>query len=71
VREPDQPPEAVQELTLEELQVSVDEPPAETFVGDAASVSDGVGGTALPPPPPPQAESVSAIIVNTATVRYP
>ena len=60
---PDQPPEAVQEVTLVEDQVSIEFPPLVTDVGIAASETVGVvaGAAAELAVPPPQAESTEAI----------
>jgi hypothetical protein len=59
---PDQPPEAVQEVTLVEDQVSIEFPPLVTDVGIAASETVGVvaGAEAELAVPPPQAESTEA-----------
>ncbi len=59
---PDQPPEAVQEVALVELQVSVEVPPEATLVGLAVSETAGDGAVtvtvadcgALVPPAPVQ-----------------
>ena len=59
---PDQPPEAVQEVALVELQVRVAAPPEATLVGLAVSVTVGAGAVtvtvvdcgALVPPDPVQ-----------------
>ncbi len=57
---PDQPPEAVQEVALVELQVSVEVPPEATLVGLAVSVTVGadavtvtVADCGAPVPPDP------------------
>ena len=59
-RVPDQPPEAVQEVALVELHVSVEAPPEATLVGFAVSVATGGDpptvtvtdcGALVPPPP--------------------
>ena len=48
---PDHPPLAVQEVAFALDQVSVDEPPEVTDVGEAekVTVGDGVGGGVVPP----------------------
>ena len=59
---PVHPPEAVQEVTLVEDQVSIEVPPLVTDVGFAASDKVGVvaGAEAELAVPPPQAESTEA-----------
>jgi len=62
---PVHPPEAVQEVTLVEDQVSIEVPPLVTDVGVAASDTVGVVGAAAGAEseiavPPPQAESTEA-----------
>ena len=52
--DPDQPPEAAQEVALVELHVSVTAPPICTALADALIDTLG-GGPGVPPPPPPQA----------------
>jgi hypothetical protein len=53
------PPEAAQEVALEDDHVSVVEPPASTAVLDALSAADGRRACGAEPPPPPQAESTA------------
>jgi len=68
---PDQPPEAVQEVTLVEDQVSIEFPPLVTDVGIAASETVGVvaGAEAELAVPPPQAESTEAI-TGTSSMTF-
>ena len=56
---PLQPPDAVQELALLEVQLNVEDPPASMVVGDAVSVAvgEGGGGTGGVAEPPPHADS--------------
>jgi hypothetical protein len=69
---PVQPPEALQEVALAELQVSVAVPPLVTVVGDAVIDAVGAGGAVVTgaDPDPPQAASSSAVpIVITGTTQ--
>ena len=68
---PVHPPEAVQEVTLVEDQVSIEVPPLVTDVGFAASDKVGVvaGAEAELAVPPPQAESTEAI-TGTSSMAF-
>jgi hypothetical protein len=69
---PLQPPEAVHELALVELQDSVDAPPLATVVGFAVNVTVGAGttvtaavATLLEPPIPVQVNEYGVLAVST------
>ncbi|MCS6946597.1 MAG: hypothetical protein NZM12_03165 [Steroidobacteraceae bacterium] len=69
---PLQPPDAVQEVAFELLQVSWLAPPEFTEVGLAVSCTVGAGGDVpplLPPPPPPQADRRPSTAAHTASAR--
>ena len=75
---PLQPPEAVQEVALVELQVSVDAPPLATVVGFAVKVTVGAGitvtvavTTLLVPPVPVQANEYDALAVRALVLCVP
>ena len=68
---PLQPPEAVQEVALVELQVSVDDPPPAIVVGFAVSVTVGTGAivtvadaAVLVPPAPVQVNEYVVLAVR-------
>ena len=68
---PLQPPEAVHEVALVELHVSVEAPPLATEAGFAASVTVGVGitvtvavATLLVPPTPVQVNAKDVLAVS-------
>jgi hypothetical protein len=66
---PLQPPEAVHDVALVELQVSVEDPALTTELGLAASEAVGGGGlvvTGADPDPPQAARSSAAPVVITA-----
>jgi hypothetical protein len=73
---PVQPPEAVQEVALVELQVSVEDPPLAIDVGFAVSVAVGTGATvtvadaAVLVPPAPVHVSVYAVLVVSVPVFW-
>jgi hypothetical protein len=69
---PLQPPEAVQEVAFDEVQVSVVVAPEATLVGLAVSVTLGggvAGGLGPPPPPPPPHAAMTAEQPASATMR--
>jgi hypothetical protein len=77
---PLQPPEAVHDVALVELQVSVDAPPLATFVEFAVSMAVGTGlavtvtvaATAvLVPPPPEQVSEYVVSVVKAPVLRVP
>ena len=75
---PLQPPEAVHDVALVELQVSVDAPPLATFVGFAVNVAVGTGLTAtvaatavLVPPPPEQVSEYVVSVVKAPVLKVP
>ena len=79
--EPVQPPEAVQELALSELQFSVEEPPGATLVGEAVRLAVGTGGSGstvtvataggLAPPGPEHVNENVEFAVRVPVVREP
>ena len=75
---PLQPPEAVQEVALVELQVSVEAPPGATLVGFAVKVAVGMGrtvtvtlATGLVPPGPVQVSEYVVAVVSAAVFWVP
>ncbi|MGD0502535.1 MAG: hypothetical protein ABSD02_07320 [Steroidobacteraceae bacterium] len=80
-KDPLQPPEAVQDVALVELQVSVEEPPETTLVGDALKLAVGTGGNGvavtdalaagLTPPGPEHVTEKLEFAVNAPVLREP
>ncbi len=58
---PLQPPDAVHDVALLEVHVSVEDPPAAIVAGDAVSETVGTGGGGAPAPPP-HADNVMPMI---------